>query len=72
MYSHDLELQAIWHPALFTCNMKLTQCHAGIEVPTESQFTASTSLVPRSNLLTRKGSGVTSLIPWACGGVEAL
>ena len=30
------------------------------------------SLVPRPNPLTRKGSGVTSLNPWACGSVEAL
>ena len=28
--------------------------------------------MPRPNHLTRKGSGVTSLNPWACGSVEAL
>ena len=33
---------------------------------------AKISLVPRPNPLTRKGSGVTSLNPWACGSVEAL
>ena len=37
-----------------------------------NEFLVHTSLVPRPNLLTRKGSGVTSLNPWACGSVEAL
>ena len=42
-------------------------CFPGGKVPLKTLYPL---LVPRPNPLARKGSGVTSLDPWACGSVD--
>ena len=70
----DTVTKVCGRPKKFNLVHQTVSPHEGVESGDETSKTDTTghhqfSLVPRSNPLTRKGSGVISLNPWACGSL---